>query len=208
MVVSGQRCCDEPKATNTVLLRARQFFDPVSLLAQRYTVLQSAITGAERIFQLLDEKIPVGSGMDSAQNIDQTITLDAEGVDENAVSFQDVDFSYKEGTPVLTQVSFSVKRGEKIALVGATGAGKTTVTSLLLRLYEPLRGKIFVFGKNTQTLTQSELRRLCSVVPQDVILFSGTLLSNIALGDENPSRLRVEQALQKLQEQPSGLSRK
>ncbi|MGD0527918.1 MAG: ABC transporter ATP-binding protein [Polyangiaceae bacterium] len=152
----------------------RQFFEPVSQLSQRYTILQSAMAGAERIFQLLDET-------DVAPPALPEKDCGAPGGPDEAMALEHVDFEYKPGSPVLRDVTFSARRGERIALVGATGAGKTTVSSLLLRLYEP-----------------HELRRNFSVVPQDVFLFSGTVLSNVGVADAVPDRARAEEALRRI----------
>ncbi len=159
----------------------RQFFEPVSMLSQRYTLLQSAMAGAERIFQLLDETDVAPPTM----RIEDCGPL---GEPNEAIALDHVDFSYKEGTPVLRDVGFSAKRGERIALVGATGAGKSTVASLLLRLYEPTIGSVRVLGKDVRAYDPHELRCLFSVVPQDVFLFPATVLANVAVGDESPDR--------------------
>lgn len=167
----------------------RQFFQPVSLLSNRYTVLQSAMAGAERVFGLLDEKDvlpPVALHTVTDEPTDVAIELD------------DVSFEYKPGVPVLRGVSLSARRGERLALVGATGAGKSTVASLLLRLYEANAGSVKVFGRDVRQYPPLELRQLFSVVPQDVFLFSGTVLSNIAMTDSTPDRVRAEQALAKI----------
>ncbi len=169
----------------------RQFFEPVSLLSQRYTLLQSGMAGAERIFELLDEK-DVAPPMLAAEH------CCPEGGPEEAFALDHVDFEYKPGVPVLRDVSLSARRGERIALVGATGAGKTTVSSLLLRLYEPQTGAVRVLGKDVRGYEPHDLRRHFSVVPQDVFLFPGTVLSNVAVGDEAPDRARAEQALRRI----------
>jgi ATP-binding cassette subfamily B protein len=163
----------------------KQFFEPVSLLATRFTVLQSAMSGAERIFQLLDEK-----ALESDAK-----ALDGAIHEGEAVALDNVTFSYKPGVPVLRDVSFTVKKGERVALVGATGAGKTTVTSLLLRLYELEQGEARVLGKDIASYDRRALRDLFSVVPQDVFLFAGTVASNIAMSDATPDVAKVEQAL-------------
>lgn len=170
----------------------KQFFEPVSLLATRYTVLQSAMSGAERIFQLLDE-----TALESEAKPDPSAVSGVHDESE-AVALDAVTFSYKKGSPVLRDVSFRVKKGERIALVGATGAGKTTVTSLLLRLYEIDQGEARVLGKNIAAYDRRELRNLFSVVPQDVFLFAGTVATNVAMSDDQPDLKRVEQALSRV----------
>jgi ATP-binding cassette subfamily B protein len=168
----------------------KQFFEPVSLLAQRYTILQSAMSGAERIFKLLDEAELEAPAV--------AVTVAGEGPADEAIAMEDVTFSYKPGVPVLREVTLHVKRGEKVALVGATGAGKTTVTSLLLRLYDFEKGKARVLGKDVCAYDRRELRELFAVVPQDVFLFAGTVASNIAMSDDVPDVGRVERALARI----------
>ena len=169
----------------------KQFFEPVSLLAQRYTILQSAMSGAERIFRLLDE-----TDLDP-----EPLSADAgapDGADDEAIAFENVGFEYKPGVPVLKDVTLHVKRGEKVALVGATGAGKTTIASLALRLYETAEGTVRVLGKDVRTYQRHALREKFSVVPQDVFLFAGTVLSNVAMSDPEPSPERARRALERV----------
>lgn len=173
-------------AFNAYVLR---FFEPIAALAQRYTLLQSAMAGAERVFGLLDMEerdAPRGSAAPAPDADPST-----------CISFEDVSFSYKPNVPVLSHVSFAVRRGEKVALVGATGAGKTTVASLLLRLYPVNEGVVRVFGKDVRGMDRSELRRHFAMVPQDVILFPGTVASNVA-ASEKPDLARVEAALERM----------
>ena len=113
-----------------------QFFEPISQLAQRYTLLQAAMAGAERVFSLLDVMEP-----DAPARAGKPA-----GNPEFAIELENVAFSYKSGTPVLSDVSFTARPGERIALVGPTGSGKTTVTALLLRLYEADSGTVRVNG--------------------------------------------------------------
>jgi ATP-binding cassette subfamily B multidrug efflux pump len=169
----------------------RQFFEPVSQLSQRYTLLQSAMAGAERVFELLDEKDVAPPALAAADCCPP-------GAADEAVALEHVDFEYKPGSPVLRDVSLSARRGERIALVGATGAGKTTVASLLLRLYEPQGGAVRVLGKDVRGYEPHDLRRHFSVVPQDVFLFSGTVLSNVGVADTIPDRARAEEALRRI----------
>jgi ATP-binding cassette subfamily B multidrug efflux pump len=164
-----------------------QFFEPISQLAQRYTLVQGAMTGAERVFSLLEigeadcEKKPAARAGDA----------------EVALAFENVSFEYKPGVPVLSDVSFSVRRGERVALVGPTGSGKTTITGLLLRLYDSGQGVVRVLGDDVLGLERHELRRRFAVVPQDVVLFPGTIADNVAAGGE-PDRERVRAVLERL----------
>jgi ATP-binding cassette subfamily B protein len=169
----------------------RQFFEPVSLLSQRYTILQSAMSGAERIFELFDESDVVADAVPAE-------ACGPSGPREEAIAFEHVNFAYKAGVPVLSDVTFSARRGEHVALVGATGAGKTTVASLLIRLYEPEDAGVRVLGRDVRSYEMAELRALFSIVPQDVYLFSGTVLSNVAVADAEPDRVRAEDALRRV----------
>jgi ATP-binding cassette subfamily B protein len=157
------------------------------LLAQRYTLVQGAMTGAERVFSLLE----VGE-VDCEKK-----TSAAAGDASAALSFQDVSFAYKPGVPVLSDISFSVKRGERVALVGPTGSGKTTITALVLRLYDAEEGVVRVLGDDVAGLDRHELRRRFAVVPQDVVLFPGTIADNVAAGAE-PDRARVAAVLARI----------
>jgi ATP-binding cassette, subfamily B, multidrug efflux pump len=177
-----------------------QFFMPISLLAQRYTLLQSALSGAERVFELL------GNQEQDAPQLD----LGSDGSQAFALELEKVSFGYKPEQDVLHEVDLQVRPGESIALVGPTGCGKTTITSLLLRLYDTRRGTIRLHGKDTRTLSRSELRRNFSVVPQEMFLFEGTLAQNIAAG-EVPDMAKITRVLADMgaedwfRERPGGL---
>ena len=173
----------------------KQFFEPVSMLAARYTLLQSALSGAERIFELLGTADVEDDGVASAIDVMSQEKL-VPGSD--AVVLDHVDFGYKEGVPVLRDVSLRLKAGEKIALVGATGAGKTTIASLVLRLYDAQAGRIEVLGRSVTDWRRRDLRAQFAVVPQDVFLFAGTLLSNVAVGDARPDPVRARTALEQV----------
>ncbi len=165
----------------------KEFFEPISALAQRYTVLQSSMAGAERVFALLDtveQDAPLGEPA-------------ADGDAELALELDHVSFGYKAGVNVLDDIAMGVRRGEKVALVGPTGSGKTTIASLLLRLYDVERGVVRVFGKDVVGVDRSTLRDHFAVVPQDVFLFPGSIAHNIAAGQE-PDLRRVEDVLRRI----------
>ena len=154
------------------------FYHPVTDIAEKYTLLQSAMAGGERVFQLLDtdERIP------------NTGTHSVEGIVRGHIEFNDVHFSYtkrKNGAgdeEVLKGLTFSVNPGEMAAIVGYTGAGKTTITNVLARLWDINSGEIRIDGVPVRDIPMDELRRSCLPVLQDVFLFSGTVMDNIRLG--------------------------
>jgi ATP-binding cassette subfamily B multidrug efflux pump len=169
----------------------QQFFVPARELSSKYTMIQSALASAERVFGLLSVAeldaplaAPAGSPAVAGRETGPLI------------EFKDVTFRYKaEGAPVLDRVSLRIERGETVAVVGATGAGKTSVTSLLLRFYEAQQGQVLVGGRDVRELHAQELRARFAMVQQDVFLFAGDLLFNIAIGDDAPDRARAEAAL-------------
>jgi ATP-binding cassette, subfamily B, multidrug efflux pump len=172
------------------------FFVPIRDLSARFTLLQSAMAGSERVFELLDNKDEDATADAAAPTGDDA---EADGLDASvAFEIKDVTFSYKPGVDVLCDVSIAAKMGEKIALVGATGAGKSTVASLLLRLYDVHTGAVRVFGRDARFYPRDELRRKFAVVPQDVFLFPGTIVTNIAAGDAEPDRAKVVRALERI----------
>ncbi|MCA9509853.1 MAG: ABC transporter ATP-binding protein, partial [Myxococcales bacterium] len=167
----------------------RRFFMPLRDLSAKYSVMQSAMASAERIFQLVDTRVAIE---DPAPD-DVVVPAARRG----EVEFDDVWFAYDDadaaaGAWVLRGVSFRVAPGEKVALVGATGAGKSTIIGLLTRLYEVQRGAVRIDGVDVRRMPQAELRRRVATVPQDVFLFSGTVAENIGLGraDVPPDAIR------------------
>jgi ATP-binding cassette, subfamily B, multidrug efflux pump len=166
----------------------QQFFVPVRDLSTKYTMIQSAFASAERVFGLLGV-----SDYDAPQ---APLPLSKPSSDSAEVEFDHVVFRYKPtGAPVLNDVSFSIARGETVAIVGATGAGKSTVTSLVQRFYDVESGSVRVAGRDVRGYPREELRSRFAVVQQDVFLFAGDLLANVALGDARPDRVRAETAL-------------
>lgn len=150
----------------------QKFFQPLNELSLKYTVLQNAMTASRRIFSLLDEDdhLPVPAKPHDPQTV------------RGEISFEGVGFGYSESTPVLSEISFRVAPGERVALVGATGAGKSTVLKLLTRLYDVSGGRICLDGVDIRQFELAALRRRVGMVPQDVFLFEGTILDNIRLG--------------------------
>ncbi len=161
-----------------------RFFVPLRDFSQKYAVMQSAMASAERIFQLLDTPVDI----QTPRNPQVPKPFRGE------VVFDDVWFRYKADTPVLKGVSFRIEPGEKIAVVGATGSGKTTTVKLINRSYDIERGSILVGGIDVRQWDLSALRRHIGVVLQDVFLFSGDVRANLALGDPSIPLERIEAA--------------
>src|SRR5262249_30434133 len=170
---------------------ATRFFRPIQDLSEKFNILQSAMAASERIFKLLDEPAALASAPGSTA---------LSPAPRGEIEFRNVWFSYKnvpepaEDDWVLRDVSFRVAPGETSAIVGHTGAGKTTIISLLLRFYDIQRGQILLDGIDIRLLDVHELRRLFGIVLQDPFLFSGTVESNIRLGTSSINRKAVEDA--------------
>lgn len=164
---------------------ARRFFRPISDLSEKYNVLQSAMASSERIFKILDEK-PGIVNVDNPKRFSDF---------KGKIEFRNVWFRYHEKDPyVLRNISFVLQPGEKIAIVGYTGAGKTTIISLLSRFYDIQRGEILLDDINIKEYDIHELRSKIGVVLQDVFLFTGDIESNIRLGNCDIPKKRVVQA--------------
>ncbi|MCF8306795.1 MAG: ABC transporter ATP-binding protein/permease [Ignavibacteriales bacterium] len=158
------------------------FFRPVRDLSEKYNVMQTAMASAERIFKLLDNE----SFIKNPLNPKPLPVVNGE------IEFRDVWFAYKDDEYVLKNVSFKIEPGQTVAIVGATGAGKTSIINLLTRFYDISRGQILVDGTNIAEVDKRELRRHIAIVLQDVVLFSGTVKSNIGL---NSSEISEEQII-------------
>ncbi len=152
-----------------------RFFEPIFSLSQQYTIMQSAMAAAERVFKLLDTD-------EMIENAAAPVTLDSV---EGRIEFRDVWFGYKQDLPVIKGVSFKIDPGEKVAIVGATGAGKTTLIKLLTRLYDVDKGGILVEGVDIRTIDKRSLRQNIGMVLQDVFLFSGNIEDNIRIENES-----------------------
>ncbi|MHB1684329.1 MAG: ABC transporter ATP-binding protein [Bacilli bacterium] len=163
---------------------ARQFSQPITQLSSISNVIQSTLASAERVFELLDEPEEVPEAA-AATVIDSP---------RGEVQFQHVDFSYKEDAPLITDMNIDVKQGQTIAIVGPTGAGKTTLVNLLMRFYEVNGGQITIDGTDVTQWKRGNLRKLFGMVLQDTWLFNGTIRDNIAYGREHASVQDVVQA--------------
>lgn len=160
-----------------------RFFKPIMDLTEKFNILQSAMASSERIFLLLDEK-------ESIANPEQPIPL---GKVKGEIEFKNVWFAYNEENWVLRDVSFIIKPGETAAFVGATGAGKTSIISLISRLYDIQKGEILIDGKNIKELDTAELRSQIGTVLQDVFLFTGDITGNIRLNSTDISDEKVKE---------------
>ena len=214
------------------ILYMDRFWRPISDLAEKYGILQTAMASAERIFKLLDEPVEQraegegrrvkgegrrAEGEDNGAN-GKSASVDVANFKEQwadgngqltteywplntdnrrargAIEFRNVTFGYRDDEMVLKNVSFKVEAGEKIAIVGATGSGKTTIISLLCQFYTPQQGQILLDGQDIQSLSLAVLRQQIGLVLQDVFLFAGTIGENISLGNRDISAERIYQA--------------
>lgn len=166
------------------IVYAKQFSRPINEIAQVYGQLQTAIAGAERVFKILDEESedPNGENLRAAEN--------------PSVIFRNVQFSYIPGQPVLRNFSLQIPSGKKVALVGATGSGKTTVANLLMRFYDIDVGEILINGQNIKGVARSSLRKNVAIVLQDTVLFSDTIRNNLIYGNEKATEEQLNFAIQ------------
>jgi len=170
---------------------SQRFFRPISDMSEKFNVLQGAMASSERIFALLDTPVEVRSP-ESVRLKPDTAPATLAG----AIAFENVSFAYVPGEPVLKNVSFRVEPGQRVALVGATGSGKTTIVNLLLRFYDVQEGRITIDGVDVRELDLVTLRAMFGLVLQDVHLFSGTIAANVRLGHPEIDDERVRQALE------------
>jgi ATP-binding cassette, subfamily B, multidrug efflux pump len=166
------------------LQMAEMLYEPIGDMSERYNLFQSAMSASERIFELLDEPVTMKSPKEPAP-VDPV---------KGHIEFRNVWFAYQDEDWVLKDVSFVVQPGQSVAFVGHTGAGKTTITNLLLRFYDVQRGQVLLDGVDVRNLELARLRSSFSVVPQDIFLFSEDIAGNIRLGNESISDERVRDA--------------
>ena len=168
----------------SMLQYCKKFTRPINEIANQYANILTALAGAERIFEI----------MDSADEIDEGTTQISISEMEGNIEFKSLDFSYIEGEKVLRSFNLSVKSGQKIAIVGATGSGKTTIVNLLTRFYELDGGKITVDGTDITDIPKETLRRSIAIVLQDTVLFSDTIRANIKYGREGATDEEMKRA--------------
>lgn len=164
------------------IVYAKQFSRPINEIAQIYGQLQTAVAGAERVFTVLDETNEVQTGDVLKEN------------DSASITFENVQFSYKPEKPVIRDFTLTVPAGRKVALVGATGSGKTTIVNLLMRFYDINGGKICINGQNIHDIARSSLRKNIAIVLQDTVLFSDTVRENLKYGNENATDFQLDRA--------------
>lgn len=160
------------------------FWRPIRDLSEKYNIMQTAMASSERVFKLLDDHTVVADAPTSASPL--TIS--------GSIEFRNVCFAYNDEDWILKNVSFNIRPGETIAIVGHTGAGKTSITNLISRFYEFQKGQILIDGRDVRSISKDDLRRQMAIVLQDVFLFSGDIKSNINLGDETISLDRIKAA--------------
>jgi ATP-binding cassette subfamily B multidrug efflux pump len=164
---------------------ADRFFEPIRDISDKFNIFQAAMASSERIFRLVDEPVTL-------QDAPHPVPLPRV---QGRIEFRDVWFAYEEAEGwVLRGVSFAIEPGQRVAIVGHTGAGKTSIINLLMRFYDPQRGQVLMDGIDVRQVRQQELRRHIGLVLQDVFLFSGTVESNIRLGDRDITEEQIRQA--------------
>ena len=177
----------------------KMFFRPIRDIAEKYNILQNSMASAERIFLILDstESLPQPNPVikSSLRSGSKTPTQALKKISE--MSLEDVSFNYVENETVLKKVSFSVKAGETMALVGPTGSGKTSIINLIIRFYDPTSGKVLVNGVDIKKISTPNLRAKMALVMQDPFLFSETIRDNITLGKRDISETALQQIIER-----------
>lgn len=164
----------------------QKFFEPVRDLAEKFNIIQTAMTSSERIFELLD----------TPEQLPDQISSHPDYKLKGKVEFKNVGFAYNDENFILKDISFSLQEGESLAIVGATGSGKSTLVNVLCRFYDIQKGDILLDGKSIRDINKYDLRRQIALVQQDVFLFSGNILDNIRLGNQEMSQEEIESVSQ------------
>ncbi len=174
---------------------SQRFFRPISDLSEKFNLLQGAMASSERIFALLDTPVEITSPVAASRRGASADAPSHVPASTGSIRFENVTFSYVAGEPVLRNVSFDVRPGQRVAIVGATGSGKTTIVSLLQRFYDVQDGRITIDGVDIRDMELASLRSLFGLVLQDVYLFSGTIGGNVRLGNASITDADVQRAL-------------
>jgi ATP-binding cassette subfamily B multidrug efflux pump len=179
----------------------QMFFRPIRDISEKYNIMQAAMASTERIFEFLDQHEEIPEPVLPIQPVDR----------KGRLTFEDVTFGYRTGRPVVRNVSFDLEPGQTVAVVGATGAGKSTLVNLVERFYDPESGAVLLDGVDLRHLANETLRSRMGLVMQDVFIFSGKLKENISLGDSRINgdiirdAARKANALSFIQRLPDGL---
>jgi ABC-type multidrug transport system fused ATPase/permease subunit len=163
----------------------QMFFRPIRDIAEKYNIMQSAMASTERIVEFMDHE----------EGIPEPDEPVKPGEVRGEIRFSEVDFAYEKDHPVLHEVSFDVRPGEMVAIVGATGAGKSTVVNLIERFHDPLKGQVLLDGIDLRQWSKKDLRSNIGLVMQDVFIFAGTVRDNILLGDDGRIPANLEKAV-------------
>lgn len=184
----GNTLLNEPLTIAIVIMflsTTKQFTRPINEIAQLYSSLMNAFAGAERVFAILDEK---------EESFEKKVDFDVNSM-KGSIDFEHVNFSYVKGKQVLKDFNIDIRAGHKIALVGATGSGKTTIVNLLLNFYDIDSGEIKIDNINIKDISKKDLRDSISIVLQDPVLFFDTIENNVRYGNENASEEEIDNAL-------------
>jgi len=169
-----------------------KLFDPIWDFSEKYNIVQTAIAASQRIFKILETQTEEYDEPSLPQKIrgKENKARIEKKIERGEIEFQNVSFSYDGEKIVLDSASFKIRAGENVAIVGLTGAGKTTIANLILRMYKPQKGQILIDGENIENYSLREIRRKIAIVHQDIFIFSRKVIENITFGDKNREKIR------------------
>jgi ATP-binding cassette subfamily B protein len=169
-----------------------KLFDPIWDFSEKYNIVQTAIAASQRIFKILETQTEEYDELSLPQKIrnDENRVRIEKKIERGEIEFQNVSFSYDGEKIVLDSVSFKIRAGENVSIIGLTGTGKTTIANLILRMYKPQKGQILIDGENIENYSLREIRRKIAIVHQDIFIFSRKVIENITFGDKNRKKIR------------------